>query len=275
MVIGWLAASAGAAPFPAEPEPGLVVAAKVDRGAEPTGPWVEGAVGVGADARIGAHGAAGARIWVPAGVVADAAGVRAGLGQPVLEARAARTTGSVRPQVAMDLGLPVGDADVVDAAWGVGAWGGLRIGLGGPSVAWLQAGGETSPAMRRVSLSVPDPVTFARGAHGAPQGLATAAGLPAPPTPTATLAPHPWFYAEVRGLLGFDEPEATGAAWVSTGVGPDGPDVSVGICGATAGGKALRASAALGVPVVTSRDAGLAAQIGVEWRFARVARAGQ
>lgn len=262
-----LIARAVAAPIPASPSPGLIVAGKFERGASPWGQWGTLSVGAGADGR-----AVSARLWVPAAVVADLAGVRAGPASPSVSATIGAASGPVRPSASIELVTSLGDPDVSEAAWGLSGWGTVRAELGAKSVAWIEAGATTSPTLRPVKLALAAPsASAARTTHQEPPPPPPGA-LPTEPVATSIVEPRHWLAADARAMVGFDEPGAMGAAYVGGRAGPEGADLSLGIVAATAGGRRFRGLAEVAYPVVSALTSGLRVSLAVEWRPVRPAR---
>ena len=87
-------------------------------------------------------------------MVADASGVRGGLGSPWGSIAVVDRERPWAPSAGLTVVSPVGRAGVVERAWGASGWIGGRARVGRAAL-WARAGLQGSPSLREVSLSAP------------------------------------------------------------------------------------------------------------------------
>ena len=238
-----LFAAAAAAPPPTPIGAAPAVSVRAERGAGPAGPWGTAAVGLGADVRR----AWAVRAWLPVAAAASVGDTgRVGLGAPWISAAWEPARAGTAPLAAASVTTGLGDADVVQRAWVGSAYGGVRVERGDLAV-WALAGIRAAPGLRPVRLGAPvtsaDPASLAHG-----RWTFTA---PDAPHPVALADPTDPWTASARLSVGWRDPGLLAATMVAA-AGARGPDVAVGLVGATSATRPVQFAGSVEVPVVST-----------------------
>jgi hypothetical protein len=206
-----------------------------------------------------------AAVDVPVAGVAGADGMDVGWGQPSLGVLGVVPGRGIRPSGGVDVGLPVGDAEVVGPpVWRVAPWVGLEA-RHEDLVVSARVGWWTAPGARPITL-VAAADRVAGLAHGRIEPRLP--GEPPPPEIVVRADPHAPDEILARSTVGFGEHgRFTGlAADLAHGLGREGTDLVVSVLVATRTDRVVRGVVSVGVPMVADRVGGFVTTAALELR---------